>query len=396
MDKDSTTKEIKIPENIDLNTFDPEINNSFNVPECLKGILETQKIIRQAKEKKITFSDPIIYHLDRPIIFPNTINAIQGQNGSHKSRLAETICSSLLRTSYCKNNLLGFKANLFKSYSVIYIDTERNIKEQLPHALQSIQVKAGYDIEDHPRNFDFISLQEIERKNRFAILKEYLKYVRQIYSNHIFIILDVITDCLRDFNKTEDSLELIDEINSCINAYDVTFLCLIHENPGTGEKARGHLGTEIWNKSSTALQVSFEKSPNGENTDLIRVKFIKCRSTKKYDPFYVKYSEEEKGLILANENEIRNATTNRQVKANENEILEYLEQSFSEATEINKSELETLLVNELSSSIKTIGSRLKDIMNNNVTICHKDNIPHVLRDKFIDRKKFLYLYPFRS
>ena len=58
------------------------------------------------------------------------------------------------------------------------------------------------------------------------------------------MVVDVTTDCIRDFNRSDDSLELIDLMNEAINTYDVTFLYLIHENPGAS-KARGHLGTEL-------------------------------------------------------------------------------------------------------------------------------------------------------
>ena len=50
----------------------------------------------------------------------------------------------------------------------------------------------------------------------------------------------------------------LDLPNSTINTYDITFLCIIHENPYQ-EKARGHLGTELINKSSTALSINIEK-----------------------------------------------------------------------------------------------------------------------------------------
>ena len=40
-------------------------------------------------------------------------------------------------------------------YLVIYVDSERNNSEQLPYALQSIQINAGYEKKAHPPNFDY-------------------------------------------------------------------------------------------------------------------------------------------------------------------------------------------------------------------------------------------------
>lgn len=392
----SSSIEISIPENTDLNNLNKNVkdeNKSGKITDNLKRILALQEKIKMAKEKPVIFSDPIVKQLGKAVIFPNTINAIQGQNGSHKSRLAETICSALLKTPSSKCDLLGFKANDFKSFTVCYVDTERNLKDQLPYALQSIQTKAGYSIAEHPRNFDYISLIEVKRGERLKVLKEYLEYIRHIYTNHIFIVLDVVTDCLEDFNSTKNSLELIDEINSCINTFDVTFLCLIHENPGQGEKARGHIGTEIWNKSSTALQVSFIKDSSNENTDLIRVKYIKCRSTRKHEPFYVKYSEEEKGLILADESEVRNILSDKKTKGSEAEILEYLESYFSEEEVLKKSEIEKKLSNEFHCSVRTIRTRLNEIMKGQVKISNNNSVPCYLSDKLEGKTKVIFLKP---
>lgn len=106
---------------------------------------------------------------------------VQGQAGVHKSRLAEeTICASFLKVDYCFNELLGFKRTTYENtYTIVYVHTERNLSEQLPFALQSIQIKAGHKLEDHPSNFEYISLLQIARKERFSTLNEYLNLVRQ-------------------------------------------------------------------------------------------------------------------------------------------------------------------------------------------------------------------------
>ena len=60
-------------------------------------------------QNKITFSDPILSLKDQSFIFPKTLNVIQGKSGSHKSRLAEHICSVLLQIPEHQNDLLLFR-----------------------------------------------------------------------------------------------------------------------------------------------------------------------------------------------------------------------------------------------------------------------------------------------
>lgn len=200
--------------------------------------------------------------------------------------------------------LAGFKASNDRAFTVCYVDTERNLTEQLPAALQSIQIKAGYRIDEHPAGFEYVTLLDIPREQRFEALKEYFDYSRTKSDKHIVVVLDVLTDCCKDFNRTDDAMPLIDHLNRAINNFNVTFICIIHENPGS-EKARGHLGTELANKASTIMQVGYEKDASGKDTDLIRVKFIKCRNTKRHEPFHLKYCDTFKGLVLADESEVK-------------------------------------------------------------------------------------------
>lgn len=332
----------------------------------LARLLASQQQIKENKGKPISFSQPILWQKENPVFFPKTINVIQGKAGVHKSRLAETICASLLKTPESNRDLLDFKRSILSRYAVCYVDTERNLSDQLPYSLQQIQLKAGYTIQDHPYGFDYISLLEFAREERFEMLNMYLDYIRQKFPMHLFIVLDVITDCVFNFNDTKDSMKLIDMMNQTINRYDVTFLCLIHENPGSTDKARGHLGTEILNKASTVIQIGFEKDAENHNTNLIKVAYLKCRSSKKHDPFYVQYSDTEKGLIIADHSTIQESMDSRSQKASLDSTLELIGAILTEP--MPRKELIEKLCSEMNCKERTIEARLKSIITHSFAI----------------------------
>jgi hypothetical protein len=366
---------------------DAKSNSSSD--DHIEKILKTKAKLRTRKASPIKFSDPILYQNENPVFFPNTINVIQGQAGVHKSRLAETICSSLIKRAECTNSLLGFYTSEYSAkYSILYVDTERNLNEQLPFALQSLQMKAGYQREEHPAEFDYISLLEFDRKERFSVLNKYLSHYRAIYKDRpTFIVLDVSTDCIEDFNKSDKSMELIDHMNLAINEHNVIFLCLIHENPGS-EKARGHFGTELINKSSTVVRVDFERDSNGP-TDIIQVKYLKCRSTARHEPFYIKYSEEEKGLVLVDSESVDAIKTNRQQTAKISDVIEYFSVNFKSDTEITKTELLESLSRYTGGSTRTIETRLAEIIKKEIQfILTSDDEPYQLEKS--TKKKLIY------
>lgn len=346
----------------DLNHPDIEINdfNDAEKPgEYIPIMLKTQKELTKRKGESIAKTLPILTYGDFPVIFPRTINIIQGKSGVHKSRLAETICSTLIKKTDYNKTLLGFKANMFERPTVCYVDTERNLSEQFPLALQQILEKGGYAKEDTPQNFDYISLLEIPRKDRFKALNQYLIYVRKMAKGHIVIILDVVTDCIKDFNRSEDSMQLIDLMNEAINKFNVTFISLIHENPGSADKARGHLGSELMNKSSSVMQVKFEMGKNGQPSDIIAINFLKARSTRKLDPIYIQYCSKEKGLVIADPSDIADVVQSRQLKASIEDIIEFLPTILTEP--LSNQDLMGILTKEFGCSTKIVRERLTDL-----------------------------------
>jgi hypothetical protein len=299
----------------------------------------------------------------------------------------------MLKKTDCNNDLLGFKTNLLTHYAICYVDTERNLSEQLPYSLQQIQLKAGYEINEEPYGFDYISLLEFGREDRFDMLNIYLEHAPKKFPIHIFIILDVITDCIFNFNDTKDSMKLIDMMNQTINRYDVTFLCLIHENPGSADKARGHLGTEILNKASTVIQIGFEKDAQNHNTDLLKVAYLKCRSSKKHDQFYVQYSDTEKGLIMSDSNTTQTILDKKNHKAALSETLDLLAQIL--VSEMPRKELIELLTEELDCSKRTIIIRLKQITDTAIVI-EQNEVNHTLCTRAENKEIVYYLNPLKS
>ncbi|MEO8762560.1 MAG: hypothetical protein ABI388_13020 [Bacteroidia bacterium] len=371
------------------NTTSQALASGKGKDDRLQQLLQSQAKIKENKSKTISFSQPILWQNENPVFFPKTINVIQGKAGVHKSRLAETVCASLLKTPHSHRDLLGFKTNLLTRYAVCYVDTERNLSDQLPYSLQQIQIKAGYNVQDHPYGFDYISLLEFAREERFDMLNIYLEHIRKQFPVHLFIVLDVITDCVFNFNDTKDSMKLIDMMNQSINRYDVTFLCLIHENPNSADKARGHLGTEILNKASTVIQIGFEKDAQNHNTDLIKIAYLKCRSSKKHQPFHVQYSDTEKGLIIADFNTINEIKDNRNQKAVPDETIELIGTILTEP--ISKSNLIEKLCFEMDCKERTIETRLKSIITNKLEIPDASGIGKLLYKRLENKETIYYL-----
>ncbi len=354
-------------------------------------LLKTQKALTARKAKPIHKVPPLLFHKDTGIIYPRTINIIQGKAGVHKSRLAEIICSAFIKKEACHNELLHFRKSKQLPISICYVDTERNLTEQFPFALQQILTKAGYQREDTPRDFDYISLLQIPRKDRFSALTDYIQHVKKRYSGHVMIILDVITDCIQDFNRSSDSMQLIDLMNDSINSQDVTFLALIHENPGSTDKARGHLGTELINKASTVIQIGFEKDNHKKPTDLIMLNVLKFRGGKRPETFHIHYCEQANELVEADADLIDNAARSRRTKADLFEIQQQVSRLLRGA--IQSRTLVEELTAHFDCSERTIRERLQECIDKRIPILNGKGVSSVLEKKKEGKEVFYCLSP---
>ncbi len=348
----------------DLQAFEGDsINKLSTVTKAgnLEKVFASREKIRKRSCETVTFSPPIISCNDVGIIYPNTINIIQGKKGVHKSRLTEVFCALMLCQDLTKK-FLGMKRNAMSSSVVLYVDTERNINDQFPYAIQKIKILSGFEKESEPPSLDFISLIDVPRQERFATLKEYIDTFRvKFQAYNLLIVFDVVTDCIEDFNNVRESLKFVDMLNETINKYNVTFLCVIHENPASGnDKGRGHLGTELNNKASQVMQIGFEKDSNNNDTDLIRIKFLHSRNTKRLEPIYIRYSEESKGLVLADTSFISEKLALKQSKANVEEVHKWMIENLIEP--MSKSDLIEKLKVAFDCEDRTLEKRLIDLM----------------------------------
>ena len=390
------SRDPEVLQGFSLGGFGEELNklqNGKEYSETLKKILSTAEKLKQTKETDIKFDDAIILQGSNRVIFPRSINVIQGQSGVHKSRLVENICSAILRRENCVAEMLGFSlSSSAPEYTLVYIDTERNLSAQFPYALQTIQLKAGYNKVDHPNNFSFASLVEVPRSERFQVLSEFLDLLKEKTKNPLFVVLDVSTDCLEDFNKPDKSLQLIDLMNVSVNFHDAVFLCVIHENPGS-EKARGHFGTELMNKATNVFQVSFEMNAENKKTDIVKVKYVKCRNTRLHEPFYAKYSDEERGLVLANEEDVQAVMNGKKQKAPINKMVELIEIILIDGIPMSGRDFYQKLMDGLETKTRTIAERLKEIEELEPTIFNKQGEACILIKERRGKGLFFSLSP---
>jgi len=329
--------------------------------KILALLIESSTKIRSAAGRRIIYAPPVIAYGEAPIISAGNITLIQGKSGSHKSRIAENICSVMISPGGIENSL-GMERKAIGTNVIIYIDTERNTKEDVPAAIQRIRRGAGMDeLSANDENLLFVtSVKEIDRTARKEAVKAYIEHVTgkvsAIHAEYrLILVIDVITDLVSSFNNDVEAMQLYDYLNVLCEQHNVAILAVLHENPGT-EKARGHVGTEGQNKASTQIRIA----PDGEN-NLIRITFVKCRNAARPAPIFAEYCHQIRGLKLVDSDQAAKLRDKR-LKATTGEILESIGRFFDTRLETPQGILLEHLKTELGVADRWARTKLQEVV----------------------------------
>ena len=350
-----------------IEEFEDNEIREFGTLDFLEILRKSEIDLREKSVMDIEFSKPFIECRGTGIIYPNTINVIQGKKGSHKSRLGENLVALLLNKE--GKGFCGFnkRKDDKTEYSVLYVDTERNTQDQFPHAIQKMKFLAGYKKKEVCKNLNAVSLIQIPRQERAKVLSLFIQEKTKNLQGHLLIVLDVLTDCLGDFNNLADTNNLMDTINATIQKTNSTFLGIIHENPNS-EKARGHIGTEAGNKVSSQISIGFVRNEEKEKTDLIKVKFLKTRMGKDQSDLLLKFSDQHNNLVEADMDELKSLQESKDLVCNIPQLLSYLQEKQDNLLlghKVEASKLYTEVRNYFNVSLNTVKTRFKEIQDKN-------------------------------
>jgi len=204
----------------------------------------------------------VLKHSDKVIFSRGNISVIGGKAKSKKTFLIVLLAAEFLEND--KNEKLGDyfdeycripwkledgTIEYYNSYgSVLIVDTEMAISNTAKTA-RRIHKLMGWNTKYNNKRLTILSLREYATIDRVAIFKEAIENIRPE-----LIFLDGIRDLVRDFNNIDESNQIVCELMQLSTRYDCHICSVLHENKGNRD-LRGHLGTEIINKSESVLTV---------------------------------------------------------------------------------------------------------------------------------------------
>lgn len=227
--------------------------------------------------------DPIILEIQQgekyyPIFTLGNFSAVIGQAKSKKSFFASMIFGTMARHKAYMNLQPRIKGRC------VLFDTEQGRYHVHLFAKRSIHIAGSDD------NLTIFALRPFNTEERINIIEKVL------YSDKwSFAIIDGVRDLVTDINNPDQATRISNLLLKWSAERNIHIMCIIHQNKAD-KNARGHIGSEVVNKSETVISIS--KSDIDKDLTVVKPEFMRGIH---FEEFEIKI---EDGIpVLSGENE---------------------------------------------------------------------------------------------
>lgn len=164
-----------------------------------------------------------------PVFTKKSISTLIGRAKSGKTTVTAWVVSQSIRNDI----------------NVLWLDTEQGLYygSRTQHWVLSMSGLQGSD------NLQFYDLKTFSPSKRVEMIELIIKEFKPD-----LVVVDGIRDLVFDINNPEEATIRTGDLMRWADQYDCHIMNILHQNKGN-EHARGHLGTEMINKSETVIKV---------------------------------------------------------------------------------------------------------------------------------------------
>lgn len=237
------------------------------------------KINPQAQKSMLQKREKALIRADKEEVKPFTFWKINGEAGAvmgevititGKAKSRKTYLLSAFVIEFLRPGTIGQGFSVEKPHDkprIVWIDTEQG-RYWTKNILNRVE-KAGISKDEIDRHLVFYNCRQFSIEE----LKALVAYETEINNDVCALIIDGSRDLVTSINSEEESISMAKWFLELADRYGIALINILHLNK-TDSNPRGHLGTELMNKSFVVMEVEKDKG-----SDLSQVKAALSRST---------------------------------------------------------------------------------------------------------------------
>ena len=224
-----------------------------NIEEALREeMMEPTPLDIKTKECQLDIYEELtpppvaVYVGDAPSLTFGNFSAAVGSAKSKKTFNGSAIVAAALSNK----KVLQYRGALTPDKeNILYFDTEQSRYHALK-VFKRIATLSGLSNEEIARRVKFCALRKYSATDRMAIIEKLIADT----DNLGLVVIDGIRDLIFDINATTEANDIVTTLSMWTEERNFHLHTVIHQNKNDAN-ARGHIGTEITNKTETILKI---------------------------------------------------------------------------------------------------------------------------------------------
>lgn len=229
-------------------------------------------------EKEVPPPPVAIYIGDSPAC---TFGNFSASIGKPKGKKTFNV-SAMTAAAMTNSTILNYRGNMPPNQNgILYFDTEQSTYHafRVFKRIATLTRKSNQEINERIKYF---ALRKYSVEDRIGMIDHKIRNTPAVG----LVIIDGIRDLMLDINSPREATLIVNYLMNWTEEFNLHLHTVIHQNKGD-ENARGHIGTEINNKSETVLRV--EKDKNDDAISTVEAVYIRDIS---FPPFAFRINDE--------------------------------------------------------------------------------------------------------
>ncbi|MDR3409673.1 MAG: AAA family ATPase, partial [Formivibrio sp.] len=181
---------------------------------------------------------------------PGNLTTISAQAKAGKSAAIGAMIASTFAADGA--DCLGFVSENPEGFAVVHLDTEQSRYDHWQGIQRAVRRAKVNGAPSWLRSYSLTGFPAADVRASIRILTA--KAAKEFGGVHS-VFIDGIADAAPDVNDASETSSLIIDLHELAIEFDCPILNIIHVNPGSDFKTRGHLGSQLERKSETNLRL---------------------------------------------------------------------------------------------------------------------------------------------
>ncbi len=169
--------------------------------------------------------------------------------------------SAMTAAAMTNSTILNYRGNMPPNQNgILYFDTEQS-KYHAFRVFKRIATLTHKSNQEINERIKYFALRKYSVEDRIGMIDHKIRNTPAVG----LVIIDGIRDLMLDINNPREATVIVNYLINWTEEFNLHLHTVIHQNKGD-ENARGHIGTEINNKSETVLRVEKDKNDDAIST----------------------------------------------------------------------------------------------------------------------------------